>query len=182
MEFLLSKGYFEPFKNITIVMKDGTNAGMLNRSRVGKKADGTFNYPMGPDSVMLDNDRRFSPIILDADGLGVLPTTADDDKKIVIGVISESFTFPGHGTTTCVEGIVPMLTEDPNLTTGALVMVDTTDVAAKQGPVRIKKAATDKYAFGICLGGFKANDTVKPAAGKPLYVPVLIGTTGGWSK
>lgn len=89
----------QPFKFITVVMKERTNKGMQEES-VGK--------PNMKPLITLVDDLRYHPVTLDEDGYGV-PISADNKADHAsIGVLMESFnkTFAQHKV--LIHGIVPM--------------------------------------------------------------------------
>lgn len=142
--------YIQPFKNITVVMKDATNNGM------GKvNPNDSFNA--------LRKDHRFHCIVIDDDGTGRLARASD--TKGFIGVLSESFNKVGVGHTVITQGIVPIKSTHPIFPEEIGHLVAVSHTADKDGQIEIARS-THHTIVGKVLDSCENEGD---------YVPVLIG-------
>lgn len=135
----------QPFKRITIEMKDATNQGLYevtgkNIDPVMRLKDPEFYYPVKLEGTTAGKKHMGVPATLAANR--------------VIGVIGETFSVEGVGTQIIVSGIVPMKA-------GAVIAAgDPVMVSAKGQIVKATKVGATSGFFGVALKGAKAMDIV----------------------
>lgn len=123
----------QPFKNITIVMKEATNAGV---TAVGN--DGNHR---------VKDDQVHTPVTIDADGLG---KAISADTDVSFGVLMNSFNKAGVAHQVMVHGIAPMVAHE-SITAGTQVAWDFTNkglIPYVSGKCLVGKALTGASAKG----------------------------------
>lgn len=145
--------YIQPFKYITVIMKEATNSGM-----------GHLNPTDGFLSV--DGDKRFKPVSVDRDGFGVITPNSDGTGMFrpTIGVLTESFDKPMVSTQVLLEGIVPLQCE-------TAVIAGSILVAGADGKIK----ALVKTTGGVNPSEGQLIGIAMTDGGADEYIPVLIG-------
>lgn len=128
----------QPFKNITVVMKDATNSGMTAA---------TTSYV---NTNRLKDDKRYHFVSVNSDGLGVMSVVAATNP--VVGVLMNSFDKPMVPSEVCVSGIVPVVVGTA-VTAGTPVSADATgsaqpfvaDTAANRAGIALTSGQAGEY-------------------------------------